>query len=146
MQEYSRILIEEYCVYHPRTKKAKLFSRLVKLSYYMDSEPSDADMVQLEELIEAEKDQNLKTAMEDLNEFFCFLGKRQEEKTRKTKKSQIGWETVRFFVNLAMSKRNVRDTANFEVLGKSIIDLQIKKISSSNNTRTTYFTSCMSKT
>jgi len=38
----------------------------------MDSEPSDADMVQLEELIEAEKDQNLKTAMEDLNEFFTF--------------------------------------------------------------------------
>lgn len=28
----------------------------------MDREPSDADMVQLEELIEAEKDQNLKTA------------------------------------------------------------------------------------
>ena len=72
MQEYSRILIEEYCVYHPRTKKAKLLSRLVKLSYYMDSEPSDADMVQLEELIEVEKDQNLRTAMEDLNEFFTF--------------------------------------------------------------------------
>ena len=33
MEEYSRILIEEYCEKHSRTKKAKILSRLVEMSY-----------------------------------------------------------------------------------------------------------------
>ena len=72
MDEYSRILIEEYCVNHSRTKKAKLLSRLVKMSYCMDSEPGDSDMIQLEELIEVEDNSELKEALEDLNEFFLL--------------------------------------------------------------------------
>lgn len=72
MDEYSRILIEEYCTTHSRTKKAKLLSRLVKMSYYMDREPSDSDMIQLEELIEMEANPELREALEDLNEFFLL--------------------------------------------------------------------------
>ena len=72
VQEYSRILIEEYCNNHSKTKKAKLLSRLVKMSYYMDSEPSDSDMIKLEELIEVEDNPELRKAMENLNEFFLL--------------------------------------------------------------------------
>ena len=72
MQEYSRILIEEYCNNYSRTKKAKLLSRLVKMSYYMDSEPSDSDMIKLEELIDEEDNPELREALEDLNEFFSL--------------------------------------------------------------------------
>ena len=67
MNEYSRILIEEYCTNNSKIKKAKILSRLVKLSYYMDSEPSDSDMIQLEELIEVEDNLELREALEDLN-------------------------------------------------------------------------------
>ena len=72
MDEYSRILIEEYCMNHSRTKEAKLLSRLVKMSYYMDSEPSDSDMIRLEELIDAEDNPKLREALKDLNEFFLL--------------------------------------------------------------------------
>lgn len=72
MDEYSRILIEEYCTNNSKTKKAKILSRLVKLSYYMDSEPSDSDMIQLEELIEVEDNPELREALEDLNGFFLL--------------------------------------------------------------------------
>lgn len=72
MDEYSRILIEEYCTNHPRTKKARLLGRLVRMSYYMDSEPSDSDMIQLEELIESEDNPELREALEDLNGFFLL--------------------------------------------------------------------------
>ena len=72
MNEYSRILIEEYCTNNSRTKKAKLLSRLVRMSYYMDSEPSDSDMIQLEKLIEAEDSPELREAMDDLNAFFLL--------------------------------------------------------------------------
>ena len=72
MNEYSRILIEEYCTNNSKTKKAKILSRLVKLSYYMDSEPSDSDMIQLEQLIKVEDNSELREALNDLNEFFLL--------------------------------------------------------------------------
>ena len=72
MDEYSRILIEEYCTNNSSTKKAKLLSRLVRMSYYMDSEPSDSDMIQLEELVEVEDNPELREALEDLNGFFLL--------------------------------------------------------------------------
>lgn len=48
MDEYSRILIEKYCREHPRTKKARILSQLVEMSYDFACEPSDSDAIELE--------------------------------------------------------------------------------------------------
>ena len=58
MEEYSRILIEEYCEEHPKTKKAKTLSRLVEMSYDIEFIPSDEDGVELEKLIHRERNAN----------------------------------------------------------------------------------------
>lgn len=55
MQEYSRILIEEYCISHQKTKKAALLRDLLELSYTMECEPEEYEMLQLEKLIAREK-------------------------------------------------------------------------------------------
>ncbi len=68
MQEYSRILIEEYCMTH-KTKKSAFLSSLVELSYDIECEPDDWDAIKLEEYIYREKDPQLREALEDLNEF-----------------------------------------------------------------------------
>lgn len=39
MEEYSRIIIEEYCINHPRTKKAEFLWEMVHLSYDVACEP-----------------------------------------------------------------------------------------------------------
>lgn len=70
MQEYSRILIEEYCISHQKTKKAALLRDLLELSYTMECEPEEYEMIQLEKLIAREKNLELKEALEDLDEFF----------------------------------------------------------------------------
>lgn len=54
MSEYSRILIEEYCMTHKKTKKGSFLWDLVQLSYSMDCEPSDWKAIQLEKYIERE--------------------------------------------------------------------------------------------
>ena len=54
MHEYSRILIEEYCFTH-ETKKAAILSRLVEMSYDLSTE--DADAIDLERLIQRERNQ-----------------------------------------------------------------------------------------
>lgn len=54
MQEYSRILIEEYCMTH-KTKKSAFLSSLVELSYDIECEPDDWDAIKLEEYISREK-------------------------------------------------------------------------------------------
>ena len=66
MHEYSRILIEEYCFTH-KTKKAKIFSRLVEMSYDLSTE--DADAIDLERLIQRERNPELKEALIDLDDF-----------------------------------------------------------------------------
>lgn len=72
MEEYSRIVIEEYCRTHQKTKKSALLWDLVNLSYTMECEPEDWEGIQLERYITREKNPELKTALEDLNEFlFC---------------------------------------------------------------------------
>lgn len=71
MQEYSRILIEEYCLSHRKTKKAVLLWDLLELSYTMECEPEEYEMIQLEKLITREKNPELKEALEDMDEFFC---------------------------------------------------------------------------
>lgn len=50
MEEYSRIVIEEYCRTHRRTKKSAFLWDLVELSYTMECEPEDWEGIQLERL------------------------------------------------------------------------------------------------
>ncbi len=71
MQEYSRIIIEEYCMSHRKTKKSTLLWDLLELSYTMECEPEDYEMIELSKIIAREKDPELKEALEDLNEFLC---------------------------------------------------------------------------
>ena len=68
MQEYSRILIEEYCMEH-NSAKSKRLQKLVELSYDISAEGTDADSIFLERAIEREKDSALKEALQDLDEF-----------------------------------------------------------------------------
>ena len=69
MREYSRILIEKYCITHSRTKKAAFLWDLLELSYTMESEPEDWEAIQLEKYISQEKNPELKYVLEDLDEF-----------------------------------------------------------------------------
>ena len=72
MQEYSRMLIEQYCMTHRKTKKSQFLWDLVELSYNMECEPEEEEMMQLSNFIAREKDPELKGALEDLDEFFCW--------------------------------------------------------------------------
>ena len=56
MDEYSRILIEKYCREYPKTKKARILSQLIEMSYDLSCEPSDSDAIELEKIIEDERD------------------------------------------------------------------------------------------
>lgn len=71
MQEYSRILIEEYCMSHSKTKKATFLWDMVQKSYDIAYEPEDCELLYLEELISRERNQELKTALQDLDDFMC---------------------------------------------------------------------------
>ena len=71
MPEYSRILIEEYCMSHSKTKKATFLWDMVQKSYDIAYEPEDCDLLYLEELISRERNQELKTALQDLDDFMC---------------------------------------------------------------------------
>ena len=68
MEEYSRILIEEYCMDHD-SKKSRRLEKLVEMSYDMFAEGTDSDALFLEKCISEEKDLELKEAMEDLEGF-----------------------------------------------------------------------------
>lgn len=68
MDEYSRILIEEYCIKH-NSKKSHQLRELVELSYDMETEPTDEDAVFLEKVIHKEKNQELKEALQDLDKY-----------------------------------------------------------------------------
>ena len=71
MQEYSRILIEEYCMSHSKTKKAIFLWDMVQKSYDIAYEPENCELLYLEELISRERNQELKTALQDLDNFMC---------------------------------------------------------------------------
>lgn len=71
MQEYSRILIEEYCMSHSKTKKATVLWDMVQKSYDIAYEPEDCELLYLEELISRERNRELKTALQDLDNFMC---------------------------------------------------------------------------
>lgn len=69
MDEYSRILIEEYCRDHKRTKKSSFLSNLLESSYTMGCGLGDYEALKLEQYIYREKDSELKEALVDLDEF-----------------------------------------------------------------------------
>ena len=69
MQEYSRMLIEQYCMTHRNTKKSKFLWDLVELSYDMECEPEEWEALQLERYINQERNPELREALEDLDEF-----------------------------------------------------------------------------
>ena len=69
MYEWSRIIIEEYCMTHPKTKKGKILHDLVELSYSMECEPTEEDSIDLERIIAREKNPELLKALKDLDEF-----------------------------------------------------------------------------
>lgn len=69
VQEYSRIIIEEYCRTHLKTKKSAILWDLVELSYNLECEPTDEDAIDLERIIAREKNPKLLEALEDLDEF-----------------------------------------------------------------------------
>ena len=71
MPEYSRILIEEYCMSHSKTKKATFLWDMVQKSYDIAYEPEDCELLYLDELISRERNQELKTALQDLDDFMC---------------------------------------------------------------------------
>ena len=48
MPEYSRILIEEYCMSHSKTKKATFLWDMVQKSYDIAYESEDCEVVYLE--------------------------------------------------------------------------------------------------
>ena len=68
MEEYSRILIEEYCSTH-NSAKARRLQGLVDLSYDIGAEASDSDAVFLEKAIGQERSPELRAALKDLDDF-----------------------------------------------------------------------------
>ena len=71
MPEYSSILFEQYCMEHSKTKKAKFLWEMVQMSYNIDCEIDDPDLLYLEQLISREKNPELKEALQDLDDFMC---------------------------------------------------------------------------
>ena len=72
MREYSRIIIEEYCMTHNSAKSRRL-GLLVESSYDLGYEYTDDDAIFLENAIRREKDPELKEALEDLDSFLgCY--------------------------------------------------------------------------
>ena len=71
MPEYSRILIEEYCMSHLKTNKTKFLWDMVQKSYDIEYEPEDCEILYLEQLISRERNPELKEALQDLDDFMC---------------------------------------------------------------------------
>ena len=68
MDEYSRIVIEQYCATH-KTKKAATLSRLVAMSYDLSAEGTDYDALELEKIISREKNEEMLEALQDLDDY-----------------------------------------------------------------------------
>ena len=64
MDEYSRILIEQYCMDHSSAKSRRL-QKLVEKSYDITAQYTDADGIFIEKMIDQEQDSGLKKALED---------------------------------------------------------------------------------
>lgn len=68
VDEYSRILIEEYCMKHNSAKSKRLY-KLVQKSYDINVEFTEGDSFFIEKVIDQEENNQLKKAFEDLNGF-----------------------------------------------------------------------------
>ncbi|MDD4372273.1 MAG: hypothetical protein PHD56_14620 [Anaerostipes sp.] len=69
MDEYSRIVIERYCMSH-KSKKSGRLQILLNMSYdFGAAYPTDDDAIFLEKAIRSEKDEELKEALQDLDSF-----------------------------------------------------------------------------
>lgn len=68
MDEYSRIIIEKYCFTH-KSKKSQMLSELLEMSYDPSSDPGDGWALYLEKAIGREKDPELKSALQDLDDY-----------------------------------------------------------------------------
>lgn len=68
MNEWSRIVIEEYVSKH-NSKKSRFLAYMVDKSYDLSYIPSDDEALLLEYYIEHEKNEELKEALEDLDDF-----------------------------------------------------------------------------
>ncbi len=68
MEEYSRITIEEYCSTHSSAKSRQI-KKLLEMSYRTTSVPSDSDALFLQSTIEREKNEELREALIDLDEY-----------------------------------------------------------------------------
>ena len=71
MPEYSRILTEQYCMEHPKTKRAKFLWKMLQMSYDIECEIEDCDLLYPEQLISQERNPELKQALEDLDDVMC---------------------------------------------------------------------------
>lgn len=63
-----RILIEEYCMTHNSAKSRRL-QKLVKMSYDMYAEGNESDAIFLEKAIDQEMNEELREALQDLDDF-----------------------------------------------------------------------------
>ena len=70
MDEYSRMIIEEYCMDHDSAKSRRLYA-LVRKSYDLYAEYSDSDGAFIEKTIRQEENPEFKAVLEDLNGFMC---------------------------------------------------------------------------
>ena len=64
MEEYSRIIIEEYCMNHPKTQKADFLWEMVHMSYDIACEPEPWQLMHLSQLISRERNPELRDALE----------------------------------------------------------------------------------
>lgn len=68
MDEYSRILIEQYCM-QTNSAKSRRLEKLVRKSYDINAEYTDSNAVFIEKAIEQEEDDSLREALKDLEGF-----------------------------------------------------------------------------
>ncbi|MCH4013301.1 MAG: hypothetical protein LKE64_03045 [Solobacterium sp.] len=68
MNEWSRIVIEQYCSTH-YSQKADFLARMVEMSYDVSAVGTDADAIRLQQLIHRERSPELKDALQDLDDF-----------------------------------------------------------------------------
>ena len=68
VDEYSRIIIEEYCMNHNSAKSKRLY-KLMQKSYDINAEFTEGDGLFIEKVIAQEENHQLKKAFEDLNGF-----------------------------------------------------------------------------
>ena len=65
MNEYSRIILEQYCARHRKRKLA----RLVELYYDPAAGVTDTDALYLERLIDETEDEEIRSALRDLDDY-----------------------------------------------------------------------------